>query len=96
MLDRLAEMLAGKITPAWIAEKLLSQMKQGVSAITVADQLARIPGIAAQVHGQTPDLFWNTLMNDPRTKQVVHPFDRAALKKFIADVLTETQRRAIQ
>ena len=82
---------AMNLTPAKMAESLLTQMKSGVPPSHVAQTLATFPGIREKIGDANVDTFWNFLMNDPEAKRTIHPMDRAALKAYMGEVLTQTR-----
>lgn len=82
---------AVNLTPAKMADSLLSQMKSGVPPSQVAQTLANFPGIGEKIGDANVDTFWNFLMNDPEAKRTIHPMDRAALKAYMGEVLTQTR-----
>ncbi len=82
---------AVNLTPASMADSLLSQMKTGVPPAQVAQTLANFPGIREQIGDANVDTFWNFLMNDPEAKSRIHPMDRAALKNYMGEVLKQTR-----
>ena len=82
---------AATLTPAKMADSLLSQMKAGVPPEQVAQTLANFPGVREKIGDADVDTFWNFLMNDPESKRAIHPMDRDALKAYMAEVLNQTR-----
>jgi hypothetical protein len=93
LADRLLKFLGidvSQFTPLGITRMLIAQMEAGIPAADVARQLAAVPGIHQLLPDDAnPEMYWQQLINDPEAKASMHPLDRAALHRYIVDVLTQ-------